>query len=349
MAIIKTYYFFPLCRYGGHLPVGPWSLREAKQRSMCTLRFDTFDASSASRYLIPTNLRLYDSVTSVKDYDMLSQYKIAKNLKELSVYLGSMHPVNLSAVVDASGECLLDIPTPAQPSTSGTSDQSAVKKKTILRKGTGKKVKFSIQTPSPIPCENGNFQCPVCSKTFKSSSNCRKHSGIHSKEKMACTICGYKCSDPSNFKRHCERHEREKTYKCEHCNKVFYTAVDIKAHEKTHENIKKTSGPCILKGCSKLGHPFKDLCKHIRLTHKLNNLQAYFDRIRLERALTTAPSTERCQCREHALWIWKWVGDTHNCSLCECFYVFRRIHATDKSNARWIRACKYIDHTKAVA
>ena len=100
---------------------------------------------------------------SVKDYDTVSQHQIARNLKELSVYLESMHPVNSSAVVDASGEFWLDIPTLAQLS---LLINLLLKKKIILRKRTGKKVKFSIQTPPPFPCENVNFQCPVCSKIF---------------------------------------------------------------------------------------------------------------------------------------------------------------------------------------
>jgi len=84
------------------------------------------------------------------------------------------------------------------------------------------------------------FVCKICGRGFTQAGNLRTHEFTHSDEKLfVCPVCpdGSKAfRTKSGLKMHMVFHG-EKKHQCYSCDKKFFTANDLKNHEKKHLNI----------------------------------------------------------------------------------------------------------------
>ena len=106
------------------------------------------------------------------------------------------------------------------------------------------------------------FPCEVCGKIFGRNSHLRRHSNLHTREKVfKCTICTKEFTQQNNLKAHVQRHNKDKqddkkvefidkvnlpTYKrtgdsifqCKECGKKCKQRTDIVRHMAVHNPIK---------------------------------------------------------------------------------------------------------------
>ena len=179
------------------------------------------------------------------------------------------------------------------------------------------------------------YNCTSCSYSTKWRSNGIRHARKHSRSKpYKCDVCNSAFTDPSNFKAHMHRHTNT-GFICKICGKVFSGKNNLSDHMHVHEKpTRKHSGPCLLPSCARKGEIFKDLLKHTKLAHNLCSIATYVKAI--GNAYSVSTSLKECNCEEHYVWIYKYVGQLHNCSLCECSY---KIVYT--SSDGWMRVCRY--------
>lgn len=119
--------------------------------------------------------------------------------------------------------------------------------------------KFSCETCGKGFADKGNFarhrrthtgemfQCPICSREFKSFSalyECKKrHSGD---KKFVCSICSKRFYRNSDLNHHLHWHKGEKPHQCRYCGKRFLYENYCRVHEKaSHEgNYAKHCSVC---------------------------------------------------------------------------------------------------------
>jgi KRAB domain-containing zinc finger protein len=79
------------------------------------------------------------------------------------------------------------------------------------------------------------FQCKICSKSFKSAYYLKLHEKRHNKE-IQCEICNKMFPTVGILNQHSKNyHENGKSFECEICDKKFNLKNDLKIHQKTHE------------------------------------------------------------------------------------------------------------------
>jgi KRAB domain-containing zinc finger protein len=79
------------------------------------------------------------------------------------------------------------------------------------------------------------FFCKICSKEYRDAKTLYNHERTHG-ERKNCLICFKSCSC-FNLSTHMKMHElkqQEKSFKCEKCNKTFYTKKQLNIHIKCH-------------------------------------------------------------------------------------------------------------------
>ncbi|XP_056146044.1 zinc finger protein 436 [Lampris incognitus] len=82
-------------------------------------------------------------------------------------------------------------------------------------------------------------QCPLCTKTFISSSHLALHITSHSKErKHKCGICGKYFNQSSHLMAHKKIHSGDRPFKCPDCGKTFGRASHLKTHQRLHTGEK---------------------------------------------------------------------------------------------------------------
>ena len=88
--------------------------------------------------------------------------------------------------------------------------------------------------------EGKRFECDKCLKTFSTQSNLKNHDNfVHEKQKRECPTCGKKLV--GEMKRHIQSvHEGKKDYKCNSCDKMFFSKAHLKRHfNGIHKGIKR--------------------------------------------------------------------------------------------------------------
>jgi len=89
-----------------------------------------------------------------------------------------------------------------------------------------------------------NFQCKICSKSFKSAQCLKKHEKTHNKVHK-CDICNKMYPILSKLNQHKKiYHENGKSFECEICGKKFNLKVHLKNHQKTHSKSRPKPFKC---------------------------------------------------------------------------------------------------------
>jgi len=105
-----------------------------------------------------------------------------------------------------------------------------------------------------------NFQCKICSKSFKSAQCLKKHEKTHNKVHK-CDICNKMYPTLSKLNQHKkENHENGKSFECEICGKKFNQKGTLKNHQKTHNKNRPKPFKC--QRCDYVTDSYQYLTKH---------------------------------------------------------------------------------------
>ena len=110
------------------------------------------------------------------------------------------------------------------------------------------------------------YKCDICSMTFKTAHEFRKHKGTeHSDVAHDCKICGKSFSYRAKLKDHMLRHQ-EPEFQCSMCAQRFIYERQLAAHERKHRGEKTYS--CTV--CSSSFYNSTGLGQHMRGVHKIS-------------------------------------------------------------------------------
>ncbi|CAH1781011.1 unnamed protein product, partial [Owenia fusiformis] len=113
--------------------------------------------------------------------------------------------------------------------------------------------------------EGKQFNCLICSKSYKNPSGLREHQVSH-KIMMHCAICNKNFTSAAWFRSH-RRFHQVSGYQCQVCRKVFSSNGNLKQHTAAvHTNINSMPFKC--KFCFKRFAVKKYLLNHMGTTHK---------------------------------------------------------------------------------
>ena len=95
-------------------------------------------------------------------------------------------------------------------------------------------------------CQQGQFPCTECGKSFQSPSSLSQHRQIHKQAdaKFECSQCNLRFKTQRYLYQHVKRrHEPKnelqlKSRKCDVCHKILSSAFDLKAHSRIHKKEK---------------------------------------------------------------------------------------------------------------
>ncbi|XP_005179723.2 zinc finger protein 41 [Musca domestica] len=103
------------------------------------------------------------------------------------------------------------------------------------------------------PLEEYPFHCdePNCGKAFRTSCGFQDHKLRHAGiKKFHCHLCDMKKTSKKELDIHINYHTKEKKYECPKCSMVFYSANDLRTHDKVvHLKIRRFT-------CSFCNHQF---------------------------------------------------------------------------------------------
>ena len=108
---------------------------------------------------------------------------------------------------------------------------------------------------------NEKLLCQFCDKTFTNPTKFKSHvDNTHKKIRAGfCVICQKDCG---NLNKHNLQCHNEKTYKCDHCDKVFKHAKTLEDH------MKSVNGTREKKPCPECGNLYVNLNDHVRRFHR---------------------------------------------------------------------------------
>jgi KRAB domain-containing zinc finger protein len=93
----------------------------------------------------------------------------------------------------------------------------------------------SLNGHQSMHANDQDFQCKICSKSFKSAHYLKRHEKIHNK-RIQCEICNRMFPSVGILNQHKkECHENERSFECEICSKKFNQMGHLKTHQKTHD------------------------------------------------------------------------------------------------------------------
>lgn len=116
------------------------------------------------------------------------------------------------------------------------------------------------------PFKRVDFDCTMCTETFKNSDDLKEHKKSHPEgSRHVCKICGKTYLEVSTLRRHLVVHTGKKTYLCPVCGKSFFYRNVLKSHMIYHSEKKHK---CHL--CEKRFHMRHMLQEHIRMSHSNN-------------------------------------------------------------------------------
>ncbi|XP_069758214.1 zinc finger protein 500-like isoform X2 [Narcine bancroftii] len=119
---------------------------------------------------------------------------------------------------------------------------------------------YPLITPSQ-PTVMSPFQCSVCWKNFKRSSELTKHQRVHTGERpFTCPDCGKGFSGRSNLLSHQKIHSSERPFVCPECGKGFIQSSHLLTHQRVHTGER----PFVCTECGKGFTQISDLRKHQR-------------------------------------------------------------------------------------
>ena len=119
-----------------------------------------------------------------------------------------------------------------------------------------------------------NFQCNICSKSFKTKQFLKIHQQIHDK-KFQCEICKLKFAIIARLKEHIANiHENPRSFECEICNKKFNRKQNLENHQITHD--KNRIKPFKCQQCEYAADFKVHLEKHQKFHEKLDKKIAGF-------------------------------------------------------------------------
>ncbi|KAL5019816.1 hypothetical protein ScPMuIL_002708 [Solemya velum] len=113
------------------------------------------------------------------------------------------------------------------------------------------------------------FKCEACPTTFDTEEELKKHRGLHEEFSKECEVCGKTLSSRNSLKYHMKIHFRngQKPFKCDRCQKSFYTKRVLTIHYRTHTGEKPFQ-------CSFCGRQFAQL-GHLQLHSKIHVANAF--------------------------------------------------------------------------
>ncbi|XP_069940011.1 zinc finger protein 585B-like [Cherax quadricarinatus] len=97
----------------------------------------------------------------------------------------------------------------------------------------------TLKTKSSITAVLKQYQCTVCKKNFKQSSNLKTHMRMHTDERpYRCNDCGSAFRQISHLKDHVKMHTGEKPFRCSSCSAAFTQSSAVKYHiKKYHQGM----------------------------------------------------------------------------------------------------------------
>lgn len=113
--------------------------------------------------------------------------------------------------------------------------------------------------------------CSFCGKTLLSAAGLVSHiKRCHNDEiveKISCQICNAEVETKHLLERHMLWYHptEEKKFKCEKCEKSFYTEFTLKRHDQLVHDVKVK---CRVEGCDKLFYDNIMMCSHYLKFHK---------------------------------------------------------------------------------
>uniref|UniRef100_A0A182TGN8 Zinc finger protein n=1 Tax=Anopheles melas TaxID=34690 RepID=A0A182TGN8_9DIPT len=91
------------------------------------------------------------------------------------------------------------------------------------------------EAPSNIRRDDGSYECPVCSKTYRMEANLERHKRKMHVKIYNCPHCPRKFLYKSLLHKHLPSHTLEKPYQCPHCALSYTQRVNLRVHmERKH-------------------------------------------------------------------------------------------------------------------
>lgn len=111
------------------------------------------------------------------------------------------------------------------------------------------------------------FECPECSKKFKTLRQLSWHKKTHEKPltDVRCPQCEKTFKNMISFKTHMKLHRGSKKFPCADCPKAFYTKAKLMEHMNSHTG-KRPFG-CPVDNCTKVFSGFSNYSKHFKKHH----------------------------------------------------------------------------------
>ncbi|XP_054272919.1 zinc finger protein 391-like [Macrosteles quadrilineatus] len=96
------------------------------------------------------------------------------------------------------------------------------------------------QSTTPDTTMRRPHKCPTCGKSYKTSSNMKRHKLVHSGERPhKCSTCGKSFKSKVDMKKHTLVHISERPHKCTTCGKSFKFQLVTSSPDARNQNIKQ--------------------------------------------------------------------------------------------------------------
>lgn len=366
-------------KYGGQVPIGPWTKRWCEEQGELTI-----SGRSRGAYFQSLSFLQEDDLHKRSYLEQALLIEQMEQVANMTPY--PVAPIEIEDILKGKGTDVLGYlnrPGYSQPQQQQHQDGITAKETSLSRcryqprrrstrecasanascatatessaEGNGSEVTSQVclsgkvMSKSTENFKDGLWMCSVCGYSTKDRSNFRKHTRIHEKDyKYVCSSCSESFTSRSNLTAHEKRHQKQGQFVCEKCGKSFWGANNLASHRKCHENEKEVlRGSCLLSYCKKFGHNFDNLSMHLRAMHNITSLSVYKKRLIMDRekdmrnilSSESYVTKEPCKCPDHDVWIYKWVGKHHNCYLCECHMVWFK--GFEGNKLEYTRMCKY--------